>query len=315
VSDGARQQDHRQRVLRAAAYIVDNLARPLTAAEVAKVAAMSEFHFHRVFAAIMAETVGEFTQRRRLEVAALMLAYQPERSMSDIALTVGYSSSANFSKAFALYFGCRPSDVRNPAREPASRLGKLMSRYGKDFVPSDLYALPVLAEKAERERRLREIETGMRFEDHDEIPLACLRSPAGYDFAVLSETWRELIARVRQLGLCGEDIDTFGIAHDSPKLTSPELCRYDACVPYDGKTALPAPLFRAAIPSGRYAIFRYAGEVSGVARRVLDIYSVWFLESSIAPDDQFTTIDHYVNDEPEDGRVDMEIWFRVRPKH
>jgi len=314
VTDATRHHDHRQRVLRAATYIVDNLSRSLTVAEVAKVAAMSEFHFHRVFAAVMGETVGEFAQRRRLEVAALMLAYQPERNMTDIAFATGYSSSANFSKAFGLYFGCRPSDVRKPEREPASRLGKLMSRYGKDFAPSDLYALPMLAPDGERKRRLEEIETGLRFEDHEEIPLVCLRSPAGYDFQVQIETWRELIARVRQLGLSGDDIDAFGIAHDSPQLTSPELCRYDACVPYDGRTPLPAPLFHAVIPAGRYAIFRYAGPVTGIGQRMLELYSLWFLESSVAPDDQFTNINHYVNDEPEDGYVDMDIWFKVRPK-
>ena len=142
MNDGERTLEQRNRVLRAARYIVDNLARPLTVVEVAKVAGMSEFHFHRVFAAVMDETVGEFMQRRRLEVAALMLAYQPARGMLDIAFSTGYSSAANFSKAFALYFGCRPSDVRNPQREPASRLGKLMSRYGKDFAPSNSVRSP-----------------------------------------------------------------------------------------------------------------------------------------------------------------------------
>jgi len=115
--------DHRQRILQAADYIVANIARPLTVAEVARAAAMSEFHFHRVFAAVMEETVGEFTLRRRIELAALMLAYQPERSVTESALAAGYSSSANFSKGFAAYFGCRPTDVRKPEHAQDRRLG------------------------------------------------------------------------------------------------------------------------------------------------------------------------------------------------
>lgn len=299
---------------RAAAYIVANLQRPLSVAEVAKHVALSEFHFHRLFSAVMEETVGEFTVRRRMELSALKLAYRPDLSVTEIALASGYSSSANFAKACSAYFGCAPRDVRNPRGAPNSKIGKLTSRYGKDFSPADLYALPVLAPERERERRREELERGLRFEEHAEIPLACLRSPHGYAFDSVIDTWRELIGRARQLGLCGDDVDAFGIGHDSPQITAPELCRYDACVRYDGRLKLPAPLFRTTLPAGRYAIFRYQGEVSGVERHMRDIFSRWFPYSSVLPDEQFTTIDHYVNDEPKDGLVDMETWFRVRPR-
>lgn len=306
--------EHRPRVLRAATYIVDNLARPLLVAEVARVAAMSEFHFHRVFAAVMDETVGEFIVRQRMELAALRLAYRPDLSITTIALESGYSSSANFAKAFAGYFGVRPSDVRNPERSIEGRLSKLTQRYGKSFQPSDLCALPPLAPDHERTQRRRIVEQGMRFEEHAQIPLACLRSSAGYSFETLSETWQELIERARQLGLCGEEVDAFGIAHDSPQLTAPELCRYDACVPYDGQRTLPAPLFHSAIPAGRYAIFRYAGPVSAIEQRMRDIYSLWFPSSSVVPDPHFVSFDHYIHDEPQAGQVDMEIWFKVSPR-
>ena len=36
-------------------------------------------------------------------------------------------------------------------------------------------------------------------------------------------------------------------------------------------------------------------------------------ESALAPDD-FIAIDRYVHDGPVDGRIDMEIWIKVRPR-
>ena len=51
--------DDRQRIEKALAYIVANLDRPLVVAEVAKVARVSEFHFHRLFASIVGESVGQ----------------------------------------------------------------------------------------------------------------------------------------------------------------------------------------------------------------------------------------------------------------
>lgn len=307
------EHEHRARIERALTYIASNLDRSLSVAEVAKVAALSEFHFHRVFAAVMGEAVGAFITRKRLETAALMLAHHAFRSVTDIGLAVGYSSTANFSKAFSGYFGCRPTDVRDPSRRRAAKVGKLASKYGKDFSPAELHALPEAPPSEERERRLRDIERGLRFEDRPEMVMACLASPAGYDLATVLRTWDELIARGRQLGICDAPVDAYGMAHDSPQLTAPELCRYHACIPLPSSSAIASPLFRAVIPAGRYAVFHHEGPVSGIERAYRDIYALWFPASSLAPDD-FRSVDHYVNDAPRDGRVDLEILIKVRPR-
>ena len=56
--------DHREPVQRALAFIAENLHRAITLQEVAKVAGISPFYFHRIFGAVMGETVGEFITRR-----------------------------------------------------------------------------------------------------------------------------------------------------------------------------------------------------------------------------------------------------------
>jgi AraC family transcriptional regulator len=275
---------------------------------------LSEFHFHRVFAAVMQESVGEFITRHRLETAALRLAYHPWASVTQIALESGYSSTANFSKAFAAYFGCRPSDVRDPSRARTSRLGKLTSRYGKDFDPATLHALPALPAPEERERRRRALEAHLRFETRThECPVVCLESQDGYSLAEVERTWATLIRHVHQLGLADEAVDAWGIPHDSPSLTAPELCRYHACVPIAEPTPVPAPLFTGALPCGRFAVFRFSGPVSDLESFYREVYGSWFPSSSLAPDD-FRPLEHYVHDAPVDGRVDMEIWIKVRPR-
>lgn len=128
-----------ERVLR---FITENLERPLGVAELAREAHLSEFHFQRVFHAAVGESVGRFVTRQRLELAALRLSYALDRSITDIALSSGYSSSSNFSKAFQVYFGCSPSQVRSPDAAASAAIGKLTSRYGKDFRPGNLYTLP-----------------------------------------------------------------------------------------------------------------------------------------------------------------------------
>ena len=120
-----------------------------------------------------------------------------------------------------------------------------------------------------------------------------------------------MIAHAHELGLAEPTVDAYGIAHDSPQLTAPELCRYHACVPCPLDVALPSPLFRAEIPAGRYAVFRYVGDVAGVESMYKRIYSAWLPRSALAPD-EFTAIEHYDHDEPVDGHTNHEIWIKVK---
>jgi AraC family transcriptional regulator len=303
----------RPEIQRALRFIGEHLDRPISVAEVAAAARLSEFHLHRVFHAIVGESIGRFITRRRLEIAALRLAYEPDRSITDIALSSGYSSSSNFSKAFTGYFGCSPTRVREPDATVPPKLGTLTATYGKAFRPESLYAELGELDAAARAREAQRWDASVRFETVDERRFASLASAGGYDVEAVQSTWVELIERAHQLGIASGAVDSWGMAHDSPEVTAPERCRYHACIPCAPSDPLPAPLFESRMAAGRYAVMRYAGPVSGVADAYRSIYSCWFRESSLAPED-FVPLDHYVSDFPEAGQVDLEMWFRVRPK-
>lgn len=304
---------YRAHVERAIRYILAHRAEPILLEDVARAAHLSPFHFHRIFTAVMGETVGRFVTRHRLELAAMALAWEPGRSVTDIALDAGYSSLSNFSKAFAAWFGISPSGVRasaDPAATPA--LAPLTARRGEAFAPAELYALPPAPSAAERERLLAELGP-VRYEVRPTLDLACLASPAGYELATLESLWADLVARAIELDLVGPDgeVDAYGLAFDSPVITAPERCRYHACVPCPRGRSLPLPLFPGAIPAGRYAVFRYAGPVAGVAQAYRTIYSVWLPSTALAPDD-FVAFEHYVNDAPVDGHVTYDIHIKLR---
>lgn len=300
---------HRQRIERVLDHVARNLDRELTLAELAKLAHLSEFHFHRIFAAAVGEPLGRYVTRRRLEVAALRLAYEPARSVTDIALASGYSSISNFSKAFRAYFGVSPSALRTRGPEPLpAAIGTLTRTHGRGFDPRDLHVLP--PDDTGREQALAELLAALRFESFAGLEVACLASPAGYDAAALVATWTELITRVRALGWAEGPIDAWGIPHDSPTITAPELCRYHACVPCPAAARPAPPLFRARIPAGRYAVFAYAGAQAGIERMVRAIYSVWLPASGVELD-EFAPLDRYVGDWPVDGVVALEIWIKL----
>lgn len=305
---------HRPEIERAVAYIAAHLDAPLVVADIARAAHLSEFHLHRVFREAVGETIGRFVSRRRLETAALRLAYETDRTIADIALSSGYSSNSNFTKAFTAYFGVSPSRVREPSAQLPVAVGQLTSRHGKDFRPADLYTLPPERPLAARREIARAWSERVRFEETPRRAFACLAGPGGYALHALMETWLELIERGRQLGLiAGEEVDAWGVARDSPDVTATEHCRYDACIPCAPDSVVAAPLTRAEMPAGRYAVFRWQGAVEAVSEAYREVYSCWFQESTVSPAD-LVSWDHYVTDWPEDGRIDLELWFRVRPR-
>jgi len=87
-------------------------------AELASIAHLSPFHFHRVFRGMVGETPLELLRRLRLERAAhaLRTTTQP---VTTIAFAAGYETHESFTRAFRVAFGEAPSTFRtNPRGHP-----------------------------------------------------------------------------------------------------------------------------------------------------------------------------------------------------
>ena len=104
--------DHKERILRALNYIENNLNKPLRTDEVAKVACLSRFHFHRQFSYYTGNTVSDYVRNRRLAKAARLLL-SSDLKITDIAFSMGYATTEAFTKAFKRRYGCPPSKYKN----------------------------------------------------------------------------------------------------------------------------------------------------------------------------------------------------------
>jgi AraC family transcriptional regulator len=131
--------EYAQRIDRVIDHLRGNLHRQVRLEELAKVACFSEFHFHRVFGAVSGETLNNFTNRLRLEKAARLLRYS-DKSLTDIAIDCGFSSSASFSRAFRSGYDTSPSQFRKSGQIKKSKICKEL------FDDQD-YDLPMSAEE------------------------------------------------------------------------------------------------------------------------------------------------------------------------
>jgi AraC family L-rhamnose operon regulatory protein RhaS len=99
------------------AMVEDRLAEPLTVAELAAAARLGLGQFHQRFLAETGYTPADYRARRRLLKAQEMLA-EPALSVTDIALTLGFSTSQYFATFFRRFTGMSPRDYRRRRHAP-----------------------------------------------------------------------------------------------------------------------------------------------------------------------------------------------------
>lgn len=97
-------------------FVQTALDEVLTPRQLANVAGFSPHHFHRVFRAVVGESVMDFVRRLRLERAAYRLKTEDEQ-VATIAFDGGYGSQEAFARIFQAYYGMPPRDYR---RTPTS---------------------------------------------------------------------------------------------------------------------------------------------------------------------------------------------------
>jgi len=84
---------------------------PLSIAELARVAAMSPYHFLRVFRAVVGAPPHQFILRTRLQNAAAGLQ-RSSRSVLEIALDSGFADLSTFNRRFHVIMGATPTAYR-----------------------------------------------------------------------------------------------------------------------------------------------------------------------------------------------------------
>ena len=95
------------------AWIEERLDQPLSVDEIAGQAALSPYHFSRLFTARMGRSVMAHVRARRLVRGARRLCAEPDLKLVDLAFDCGFESQEAFTRAFKRVFGVSPGRFRN----------------------------------------------------------------------------------------------------------------------------------------------------------------------------------------------------------
>jgi AraC-like DNA-binding protein len=105
----------RQRAVDAALWIHAHSHEDVALEAMAGEAGLSAFHFLRLFSRVLGVTPHQYLLRSRLRHAARLLA-EDDRSVTDVALDVGFADLSNFVRSFHRAAGVSPGGFRQAAR-------------------------------------------------------------------------------------------------------------------------------------------------------------------------------------------------------
>lgn len=130
LSEGMRKDVRDERVRRALMMMEQHLSDPLPINEIAERLRLSTRQLERLFHCAVGVRPAVFYRRLRLRYARWLLDHT-SRSVTDIALEVGFSDCAHFSRQFKAMAGQSPSAAREDARRAAGILPFVAARSGE----------------------------------------------------------------------------------------------------------------------------------------------------------------------------------------
>ena len=307
-------QEYVGRINRVIDFIEENIDTGLTLVTLAKVANFSPFHFHRIFSALVGETLNGFVRRLRLEKAASMLIAHPKETITDIALACGFSGSATFARSFSEHFGMSASAFRQRERRgfPPDLLGnskirKTKSKAGKAPTPSPHYI---------DERNINSqgrIEMSVEIKEMPEMYVAYYRHVGSY--SGVGEAFDKLMRWAGPRGLIRfPKTKMLGVYHDDPEITDPSRLRSSACITVPEGTEVDGEIGTMTVPGGKFAVASFEISHEQFAEAWDELMGKWLPESGYQPDDR-PCYELYRNDpkaHPE-GKFIIDICVPVRP--
>ena len=249
-------------VCRAVVLVYEGLDDALDLGALAKTAALSPLHFHRIFRFMVGETPLELHRRLRMERAALELS-EGDAAITRIAFDAGYETHESFTRAFGDCYGASPSAFRQAAHE--ARAGctrppprELAARSGVHYRTRSLdRSVPILVSSK------GEFVMQVDLKDMPALRVAAVRHTGAYNR--ISEAFQKLGQLAGPAGLIRPPTtEMLALYHDAPEATPVDKLRSDAALTVPEDAELPAGTNEIRIPAGRYACTTHIGPYTGL---------------------------------------------------
>ena len=287
-------------------YIDRNLGNELTLSELASVAGFSEYHFHRIFAAMTGETLFCFITRLRTERAAALLCAQPSLPVTQIAADYGFSSHAVFCRLFKKRFGTSPSAFRSRNHgQLDSSLYQLLRNRGEAVDAAARYNGDINSIRRDK------MNPDVRIEKIEKTRLAYIRyvGPYANDASLFESLYGRLFGWAKPRGV--DTTVTYVLYHDDPAITEESKLRISVCVPIGPDVQVSGEVCEMEAFGGTYAVGHFDLQSGEYGEAWASMYSGWLPSSGYAPANE-SCFERYTSDCACEGKMPVDICIPVQ---
>ncbi|KRG40741.1 AraC family transcriptional regulator [Stenotrophomonas panacihumi] len=244
--------------------------------ELAAIAHLSPFHFHRIYRALTGETVGHTVARLRLSVALRRLG--EGASVTEAAMAAGYDSPQALARVFRARLDVTPASLRGDAYAVTPLLQRLA---GPDVAVRDAAASP------------------LRVTVQDVAPFEVVVLRQRGAFEDLDRGFGRLFGWAMQAGL-GERLERLvGVPLVDHRDVAPREHLFDCAMAFgDGLAMPPAPMSLRTLGGGEHAVLRHVGPYEGLEDALDRLLAEWWPGSGRELRD--APVFHHYLDDPEE---------------
>lgn len=233
-------------------YILQHLHENISIKDVANHFHFSEFYFSRAFKAVTGESVYAFIKRLKMDQSAIDIKLKKDKTITDIGLDYGYSSS-NYSSAFRQHHSLSPTEFRKSTDATIVE---------NPFQPETVHCFKTYDDYAAR----------IRIEVLEDIQVVYERMIGNYH--ELKEKWFLFMDQYKDY--IKEDTLMIERFFDDPVIASLNKCICDLCISVDETCNLRNIT---TIRGGKFVIYRFEGEIPDIFPALQGVFSVWLPKS------------------------------------
>jgi AraC family transcriptional regulator len=279
------ENSYHERIDRVVGYLSEQVQNSPSLTALAEVAAISPFHFHRVYRAVTGETPSMTLRRLKLTKACVLLR-DTSKSITEIAFDAGYESSQSFAKAFRAAIGSSPSEIRSAPKALEEVIGDLSQP--RENSNADFSNIEI------------------KISSIDPITVVAARHHGPHKG--LFQSYGELFAHAQKLGWVENFQGIYGIPIDDRREMDADVCRFDCCFDFGPTTRATAPYRDEVLGGGLYAVMRHVGHYDELEEKYDYLYDAW-LDKSAYQLREAPIFNHYLQDPesvpPEEWETDI----------
>lgn len=263
----------RLRVNRAIRILESDYLEPPSANELANTVGISVSHFHKVFRAIVGETVTQHCLRLRIERAATLLRFSSWQ-VGEIGGICGFQTHASFSRGFKRLYKITPKEFRKQVFNLPFLKGVLRERSGL------------------RLSKLKSEAPEVKTEVWNTSELICLRFYGSVNDVY--KPWQTLLKWAQDASIDLTEARCFGLWFDSWEGLDDDNYRYECAIslptPLDHE--LPKQFFIRRLEQGSVAITSTCGSIAQIDQAWYSFVTQWLPFSGFQPRGEFV-MDEY----------------------